>query len=56
MDYHKLLASHWQRGADVTICVIPKSESLAFEFWFAELGVEGRVEQFREKPQRRRVA
>jgi glucose-1-phosphate adenylyltransferase len=50
MDYHKLLDSHWKNGADVTICVIPKSESLASSFGLMKLGSDGRVEQFREKP------
>src|SRR5205814_6491894 len=50
MDYHKLLESHWKQGADVTICVIPKSETLASSFGLMKLGADGRVEQFREKP------
>jgi len=50
MDYHKLLDSHWKRGADVTICVIPKNESIASSFGLLKLGTDGRVEQFREKP------
>src|SRR6185436_1851532 len=50
MDYHKLLESHWQRGADVTICVIPKSEAMASSFGLLKLAGDGRVEQFREKP------
>src|SRR5436309_10469574 len=50
MDYHKVLDSHWKRGADVTICVIPKSESLASSFGLLKLANDGRVEQFREKP------
>jgi glucose-1-phosphate adenylyltransferase len=50
MDYHKLLESHWKRGADVTICVIPKSEAVASSFGLMKLGPDGRVLQFREKP------
>src|SRR5947208_9424782 len=50
MDYRKLLDSHWKRGADVTICVIPKSETLASSFGLMKLGTDGRVEQLREKP------
>jgi glucose-1-phosphate adenylyltransferase len=50
MDYHKLLESHWKSGADVTICVIPKSEAIASSFGLLKLGADGRVEQFREKP------
>jgi len=50
MDYHKLLATHWKRGADVTLCVIPKSEAWASSFGLLKLAADGRVEQFREKP------
>ena len=50
MDYHKLLDTHWKRGADVTLCVIPKSEAWASSFGLLKLGGDGRVEQFREKP------
>src|SRR5262249_56710343 len=47
MDYHKLLESHWKRGADVTICVIPKSESAASSFGLMKLVSDVRVEQVR---------
>ena len=50
IDFHKVLESHWKRGADVTICVIPKSESAASNFGLMKLGPDGRVELFREKP------
>ena len=50
MNYHALLESHWRRGADVTVCVIPKSEDLASSFGLLKLGSDGRIEQFREKP------
>jgi glucose-1-phosphate adenylyltransferase len=50
MDFRKLLDSHWRRGADVTICVIPKSEAVASSFGLLKLGSDGRVEHFREKP------
>jgi glucose-1-phosphate adenylyltransferase len=50
MDYHELLESHWKRGADVTIYVIPKNESMASGFGLLKLSSDGRVEQFREKP------
>jgi glucose-1-phosphate adenylyltransferase len=50
MDYRKLLESHWKSGADVTICVIPKSEAQATGFGLLKLSNEGRVQQFREKP------
>lgn len=50
MNYQKLLDDHWKRGADVTICVIPRSEALASSFGLLKLASDGRVEQFREKP------
>jgi glucose-1-phosphate adenylyltransferase len=50
MDFRRLLETHWRRGADVTICVIPKSESMASSFGLLKLDTGGRVEQFREKP------
>jgi glucose-1-phosphate adenylyltransferase len=50
MDYRKLLESHWKRGSDVTICVIPKNEAMASSFGLLKLATDGRVEQFREKP------
>jgi len=50
IDFHRVLESHWKRGADVTICVIPKSESAASNFGLMKLGPDGRVELFREKP------
>ena len=50
MNYQALLESHWRRGADVTVCVIPKSEELASSFGLLKLGADERIEQFREKP------
>lgn len=50
MNYRKLLESHWKRGSDVTICVIPKSQAQASSFGLLKLASDGRVEQFREKP------
>ena len=50
MDYRKLLENHWNRGADVTICVIPKNESMASSFGLMKLSADSRIEQFREKP------
>jgi glucose-1-phosphate adenylyltransferase len=50
MNYQQLLDSHWKHGADVSICVIPRSESMASSFGLLKLDVDGRVQQFREKP------
>src|SRR5512145_105543 len=32
MNYQKLLETHWQRNADVSVCVIPRSEDQASQF------------------------
>ena len=50
MNYHELLESHWKSGADVTLCVIPRSEAAASSFGLLKLDRVGHVEQFREKP------
>jgi glucose-1-phosphate adenylyltransferase len=50
MNYHELAENHWKTGADVTICVIPRSEAIASSFGLLKLDRTGRVEQFREKP------
>jgi len=50
MNFQSMLDNHWRRGADVTVCVIPKSEELASSFGLLKLASDGRIEQFREKP------
>src|SRR5213075_2288542 len=50
MNYRELADIHWKTGADVTICVIPRSEAAASSFGLLKLDRTGRVEQFREKP------
>jgi glucose-1-phosphate adenylyltransferase len=50
MNYQLLLESHWRQGADVSICVIPRSEAMASSFGLLKLQRDGRIEQFREKP------
>jgi glucose-1-phosphate adenylyltransferase len=50
MNYQKLLESHWKSDADVTVCVIPRSEEMASSFGLLKLARDGRIEQFREKP------
>jgi len=50
MNYTELAETHWKTGADVTICVIPRSEAAASSFGLLKLDRTGRVEQFREKP------
>jgi glucose-1-phosphate adenylyltransferase len=50
MNFQKLLESHWERDADVSICVIPRSEASASSFGLMKLDSDGRIVQFREKP------
>jgi glucose-1-phosphate adenylyltransferase len=50
MNFQRLLESHWNRGADVSVCVIPKREAQAPSFGLLHLGSDGRIESFREKP------
>jgi glucose-1-phosphate adenylyltransferase len=50
MNYQTLLESHWKRGADVSVCVIPRTESMASSLGLMKLAPDGRIEQFREKP------
>jgi glucose-1-phosphate adenylyltransferase len=50
MNYQKLLESHWQHNADVSVCVIPRSEAMASGFGLMKLDADGRILQFREKP------
>ncbi len=50
MNYQSLLESHWRSGADVSVCVIPKSAEQASSFGLLKMSGDGRIEQFREKP------
>jgi glucose-1-phosphate adenylyltransferase len=50
MNYQKLLESHWRRNADVTVCVIPRSEEQASSLGLMKLDHNGRILQFSEKP------
>jgi len=50
MNYQQLLERHWRQNADVTVCVIPRSEAAAPGFGLLKLDPEGRILQFREKP------
>src|SRR5215471_9108933 len=50
MNFQTLFEGHWRRGADVTVCVIPRSEEMASSFGLLKLAQDGRIEQFREKP------
>lgn len=50
MNYQDLLESHWRRNADVSVCVIPRSEEQASSLGLLKLDNNGRILQFREKP------
>jgi glucose-1-phosphate adenylyltransferase len=50
MNYQKLVEIHWQRNADVTVCVIPRSEDQASQLGLLKLDHNGRIVQFCEKP------
>ena len=50
MDYRKFLNRHLEKGADVTVSVIPCDESRATGFGLLKTNDEGRVVEFREKP------
>jgi glucose-1-phosphate adenylyltransferase len=50
MNYQKLLESHWRRNADVTVCVIPRSEDQATALGLMKLDSNGRILHFSEKP------
>src|SRR5262245_47180901 len=50
MNYQNLLESHWRRDADVSVCVIPRSEEQASSLGLLKLDGTGKILQFREKP------
>jgi ADP-glucose pyrophosphorylase len=50
MDYRQLLLDHEEHEADVTIGVMPCSESEIASFGAARVNEEGRILEFREKP------
>jgi glucose-1-phosphate adenylyltransferase len=50
MNYRKMLENHIARKADVTVCVIARSEAQASSLGIMKLDSDGRITQFREKP------
>jgi len=50
MDYSRMLATHVDAGADVTIAALPVTRDAARGFGVMRLSDEGRVEGFLEKP------
>src|SRR3989454_1785788 len=51
MDYRKFLARHYETNADVTVSVIPVAPDGANEFGLLKTDGDGRIIEFREKPQ-----
>ena len=51
MDYREFLARHDESNADITIAVIPIVPDSASEFGLLKTDSEGRVIEFREKPE-----
>src|ERR1700716_84392 len=51
MDYRKFLARHDESNADITIAVIPIVPDSASEFGLLKTDKDGRVIEFREKPE-----
>jgi glucose-1-phosphate adenylyltransferase len=50
MDYGRMLATHVDSGADVTLAALPCSESEIAEYGAVRVAPDGRVLEFREKP------
>ncbi|MFS8867667.1 glucose-1-phosphate adenylyltransferase [Synechococcus sp. H65.1] len=51
MDYRPFIQYHRQTGADVTLAVLPCEEKVASSFGLLKIDAEGRVIDFKEKPQ-----
>ncbi|MEX1365830.1 MAG: glucose-1-phosphate adenylyltransferase [Nannocystaceae bacterium] len=49
-DYGRLLASHVERGADVTVSCVEVPRELASSFGIVHANEDGRIESFLEKP------
>ncbi len=55
MNYRKLVEFHVQKGADITISVIPVEASRAGRFGIMKVDAEARIIDFREKPREHTV-
>ncbi|MDI6762889.1 MAG: glucose-1-phosphate adenylyltransferase [Thermodesulfobacteriota bacterium] len=55
MDYRKMIASHLEKGADLTVASIRMDRSLSKEFGVMEVDREGRIKGFQEKPEEPRT-
>jgi glucose-1-phosphate adenylyltransferase len=50
MDYRDILAEHLERGADITMAVMPVPAAEASRFGIVDIDAQGAVRGFREKP------
>jgi glucose-1-phosphate adenylyltransferase len=51
MDYRSMLRDHLENDADITLGVLPCSEDEIADFGAVRVDAEGRIAEFREKPQ-----
>jgi glucose-1-phosphate adenylyltransferase len=51
MDYRKMIASHLERGADLTVAAIRMDQKLSREFGVVEIDGNWRIIGFQEKPE-----
>ena len=52
MDYRKMIREHIQKGADITVAVLPMNRDKVREFGVLKTDLDGRVTNFMEKPQK----
>ena len=51
MDYRDFVTHHRQKGADITLSVLPINESRASSFGLMNIDAQGQITNFSEKPQ-----
>ena len=51
MDYRKMIAFHWERGADLTVAAIRMDRGLSREFGVIEVDRDWQIIGFQEKPE-----
>ncbi len=50
MDFAKVLKSHLERRADITVCVLPVETAKASQFGILKMEKDARITEFHEKP------
>lgn len=55
MDYRKLVATHLNKGADITVSALPVSRNAATGFGIMKVNKEARIREFVEKPREKEV-